>query len=203
MAITSCRLSPLVLASLLLLLPRNAAAQPLATNTYTPITEAERVEWIVNGIVGPRSLFIGVLSSSWLTAVNSPEEWRRSWSGFGKRYGNREADVAISNTIEAGLGTLWGEDPRYMRAGSGRLWPRVRHALKLSVLAPGRDGRLRPAWARYTGDVVSNLAANSWLPPSVTGAGGTARRVGGGVLGRVTSNAFQEFWPDVRRRLKK
>ena len=181
-----------------------AADKPLAADTYVPITSGQRVSWIVNGTIGPKSLFIvGPLSAAWQTAWNQPEEWGRGWSGVGKRYAQREADVAISNTIEAGLGSLWGEEPRYIPSSRKGIWPRARYALKTSVLAQGRDGRLRPAWARYAGNTLNNVIENSWLPPSQTTATQTAVRSGLGIVTRMGGNLWEEFWPDVARLLKK
>jgi len=181
-----------------------AAAKPLAADAYVPITAAERVSWIVEGTVGPQSLFIiGPLGAAWETAFNTPEEWGRGWSGYGKRYAQREADVAISNTIEAGLGALWGEEPRYIPSARKGIWPRARYALKTSVLAQGRNGSLRPAWARYAGNTLNNVIENSWLPPSQTTAAQTALRSGMGIVTRMGGNLWGEFWPDVSRRLRK
>jgi len=178
--------------------------KPLTADAYVPITTAERVHWIVDGTVGPQSLFIvGPLSAAWQTAWNTPEEWGRGWSGFGKRYAQREADVAISNTIEGGLGALWGEDPRYIPSARKGIWPRARYALKTSVLAQGRDGRLRPAWARYAGNTLNNVIENAWLPPSQTTAAQTALRSGMGIVTRMGGNLWDEFWPDVVRLVKK
>jgi len=177
---------------------------PVSADAYVPITTAERVHWIVDGTVGPQSLFIvGPLSAAWQTAWNTPEEWGRGWSGFGKRYAQREADVAISNTIEGGLGALWGEDPRYIPSARKGIWPRARYALKTSVLAQGRDGRLRPAWARYAGNTLNNVIENAWLPPSQTTAAQTALRSGMGIVTRMGGNLWDEFWPDVVRLIKK
>jgi len=180
------------------------ATKPVTADAYVPITTGERVHWIVDGTIGPQSLFIvGPLSAAWQTAWNTPEEWGRSWSGVGKRYAQREADVAISNTIEAGLGALWGEDPRYIPSARKGIWPRARYALKTSVLAQGRDGRLRPAWGRYAGNTLNNIIENAWLPPSQTTAAQTAFRSGMGIVTRMGGNLWDEFWPDVVRLLKK
>ena len=183
---------------------QTAPVQPLNANTYVAITPTQRVSWIVDGTVGPESLFIiGPLAAGWNTAFNTPEEWGRGWSGFGKRYAQREADVAISNTIEAGLGALWGEEPRYIPSARKGIWPRARYALKTSVLAQGPDGRLRPAWARYAGNTLNNVIENSWLPPSQTTATQTAVRSGMGIVTRMGGNLWDEFWPDVVRLLRK
>jgi hypothetical protein len=175
----------------------------LSADAYVPITGLQRTNWIVNGTIGPRSLGVGVLADAWQTAFNVPEEWGRGWRGIGKRYLEREADVAISSTIEAGVGALWGEDPRYVRSGRRGLWPRVRYALKTVMLAQRPDGHLAPAWGRYAGNVFNNVIENTWLPPSATTPQQTAVRSVSGFLGRAGGNLFDEFWPDVRRRLTK
>jgi hypothetical protein len=176
---------------------------PLSADAYVPITGLERVHWIVDGIVGPRSLGVGVLGGIWQTGFNTPQEWGRTPSGFGKRYLEREADVAISNTIEAGLGALWGEEPRYIPSGRHGLRPRVQYALKTAFLAQRRDGRLAPAWGRYAGNVFNNLIENSWLPPSATTPGETAIRSVEGMVTRMLGNLWEEFWPEVRKRIGK
>jgi hypothetical protein len=181
-----------------------AAGTPLTAIEYAPATGTQRLRWIVDGTVGPRSLFIvGPLGASLQTAYNWPSEWDRSWNGVAKRYGQREADVAISNTIEAGLGALWGEEPRYVPSGRRGIGPRARYAIKTAFLAQRRDGRLAPAWGRYAGNVVNNLIENTWLPPSATTAGQTVTRSVLGLLGRLGGNAWEEFWPDARRLLTK
>jgi hypothetical protein len=172
---------------------QTAPTQP-PTPCYVAITPTQRVWCIVDGTVVPESLFIvGLLAVGWNTAFNTPEEWGRGWSGFGKRYAQREADVAISNTIEAGLGALWGEEPRYIPSARKGIWPRARYALKTSVLAQGRDGLLRPAWARYAGNTLNNVIENSWLPPSQTTATQTALRSGMGIVTRIGGDLWAGF----------
>src|SRR5580765_7554130 len=75
------------------------------TTPFAAMTAGDRVEWTVSGAIGLKSLtVIGPLAAGFSTWIDVPPEWKRSWEGFGKRYAEREADVAISNTIEAGLG---------------------------------------------------------------------------------------------------
>jgi hypothetical protein len=180
------------------------AARSLTADAYVPITGEQRVDWIVDGTIGRQSLLlVGPLATIWSTGFNTPSEWGRTWSGAAKRYAEREADVAISNTIEAGVGALWGEDPRYIPSGRKGIWPRARYAIKTVVLAQRPDGSLKPAWGRYAGNVFNNLIENAWLPPSVTTPGQTAWRSGLGLLGRLGGNAWEEFWPDVRKRFRK
>jgi hypothetical protein len=182
--------------------PSQETASGPETTAYVPVTNLERVDWIVDGTIGPQSLAVGVIGSGWQTGFNTPSEWGGG-KGFTRRYLEREADVAISNSLEAGLGALWGEDPRYIASRRQGLWPRARYAMKTVVLATRRDGRRGPAWGRFAGNVFNNVIENSWLPPSVTTPGQTALRSAQGLAGRLLGNLWEEFWPDLRKRLRR
>ena len=183
--------------------PAGETGEVTATS-YLPIDRDERVCWIIGGAVGARSLLaVGPLGALWQTGFNQPSEWGRTWQGLGKRYAQREADVAISNTIEAGLGALWGEDPRYIPSGRPGIWRRARYAIKTAFLAQRPDGHLAPAWGRLAGNTVNNVIENTWLPPSATTPGQTAVRSALGFASRLGGNIWEEFWPDVRKRFRK
>ena len=200
------RKTRLWLAALILLTtPGSLTAQAPSSTvlpSYSPINAAERLRWFGVSTVGPQSLAAGVLSSAWSTAFDNPPEYGPTWRGFGKRYGMRLTGVSTGNAIEAGLGAAWGEDPRYFRAEENlSIRKRVRHVAKMTFLAPGRDGRLRPAYARYTALVGNNTLSNAWRVESQTSLDDTVVRCVVGVAGRMAGNAFAEFWPDVTRRL--
>jgi len=188
-----------------LMLPAFAAAQPAAkpeARADEPMTAAERVDWIVDGTIGLKSLtVVGPMGAAWQTAWNTPSEWGQGWSGFGKRYAQRLADVAISNSIEAGLGAIWGERANYIPSHKQGAKPRLGYALKTVFLAYRPDGHLAPAWGRYAGNTVNNLIENTWLPPSVTTWQQTTWRSASGFATRALGNVWEEFWPDVSKRL--
>jgi hypothetical protein len=80
---------------------------------------------------------------------------------------------------------------------------RIGYAAKSVVLARRRDGHFAPAWARYTGNVATNIVEEAWLPRSTTGPGNIAVRSTTGLLGRFAGNLFEEFWPDVKKLLRR
>ena len=77
----------------------------------------------------------------------------------------------------------------------------MRNAIKLTFNARYSEGRVRPACGRLFAIPANNALTDMWRPPSETHAEDTALRVLGGILGRMGSNAFVEFWPDLRRRI--
>jgi hypothetical protein len=168
---------------------------------HRPLTSGERLHWLVRSTVGLESLGAGVISSSWSTAFNDPEEYGPHWDGFGKRYGIRLTGIATSNAIEAGLGSVWNEDPRYFAADEGGVWERIGHAAKMTVLAVGPDGATGPAYARYAGVTGSSFLSNTWRVESESSNSAALQRIALGFAGRFASNVFSEFWPVLRRKM--
>lgn len=184
--------------------PAVPAARNLEPDTYEPITRAGRLHWYVRSVVGPESLAAGVFVAGYQTARNQPSVWGTHWDGFGKRYGMRLSNIAVSNAIQGGVGSLWGEDPRYFREGQGAsTGARLAHVVKGAFEAKYRDGHYGPNVSYYIGSVSGNFISNAWRPSEQTSVSATMNRVGTGVLGKVVSNAFKEFWPDIHEHIHK
>ena len=149
-----------------------------------------------------RDLGGSIPAAAWLTFRDQPREAGTHWRGFAERYTVSVSTSALSNAMEAGLGAIWGEDPRYFRDGaSASLKSRLGHVVMGTVTAPNRSGELRPAYARFIALSGSSFISNGWREPSDTDAANSLGRIGFGLLGRMGSNAVDEFWPDVSRRL--
>jgi len=146
------------------------------TNGYQPISNSERFRWAVHSTLGPKSLGVGVFSAAWRTSLNNPEEYGSHWGGYAKRYGVRLAGVATGNAIEAGVGKLCGEDPRYVHSIEGGTIRRIRHAAGMVFIARRRDGHRDLAYARYTGIVGNNFILNAWRPEGENGVGAALTR---------------------------
>jgi len=194
----------LTIVALCALVSASAAAQqtsqPLPAGADQPMTGSERIHWIVDGTIGPKSLaVVGPISVGWQTAWNTPDEWGQSWDGVGKRYAQRLADVAISNTLEGGLGAIWGERADYLRSGRKRFKSRLGYALKTAFLAYRPDGHLEFAWARLAGNTINNVIENTWLPPSATTWQQTTWRSASGFGSRAIGNVWEEFQPEIMR----
>jgi hypothetical protein len=179
----------------------SSAAATSGSDARQPITAKGRVQWVVSGTIGPEGLAAGVFSAGWDTLFNSPKVYGTHWEGFGKRLGMSVAGNAVSDTMEAGLGAAWGEDPRYFRDGGGSFGHRLGHAAKMTFMAEDRNGNVMPAYARYMAIPGSNFLSNTWRAPGDDGADHAIVRTGLGFLGRFGDNTFAEFWPDVKRKL--
>jgi hypothetical protein len=166
---------------------------PQTAADYHPITGKQRLDWFVVTTVGPKSLLGGLFSAGYGTAVNKPKEYGPHWEGFGKRYGMRLTGVSTSNAMEAGLGAIWGEDPRYFHTVHQTFGGRVKNVLDLTFRGYGRDGKRHPAYARYIAIMGSNFLSNTWRASSENDAQDAALRTLEGFGSRALSNAFSEF----------
>jgi len=141
---------------------------------------------------------IGGFTSGFWTWRNRPEEWGSGLTGFGRRYGTRQAEVTISTGLEASLGAAWGEDPRYIRSSGKRFWNRVAWAVSSAFLARAPDGGRRPAWARGFGILGSRAITSMWHPESERiWWNYSMGPLGTGFGARVAANLFREFASDV------
>src|SRR5580704_564691 len=105
---------------LVLILPAITLAQQADFNPLaSPITSANRLQWLIESTVKPTNILGEAIGAGIDTGLDSPRELGTHWTGFQKRYVNTVATSLLGNGIEAGLGAVWGEDPRYVPAGPG------------------------------------------------------------------------------------
>ncbi|HEY1462878.1 MAG TPA: hypothetical protein VGF44_05625 [Terriglobales bacterium] len=177
--------------------PNTNAPNVDAPSTY--ITSRQRFQWFVTSSVGPTSLAAGLFTAAFGTARNTPKEYGPHWEGYGKRYAMRFTGIATSNAMEAGLGALWGEDPRYFRDANDPIKARIDHAILTTFTARNRQGETMPAYARFIAIPGNNFLSNTWRADSEANTKSAAIRSVYGVLGKMGGNAFAEFWPDLKR----
>jgi len=166
---------------------------------YQPITGEGRLKWVVFQTIGPPTLAADAGVAAVLTHTRTPVEYDTHWDGYAERVGMPLTILGVSNVMEAGLGAIWGEDPRYFRAQGQPFIGRLGHVMKLTFLATNREGESRPAYARYVAFTGSNFLANEWVPESEANSKEAGYRIGLCFVGQMASNLFREFWPDVKK----
>ncbi len=105
------------------------------------------------------------------------------------------------NAFTASAAYFLREDPRYFRVPDRPFKARVGNVLRLTVAARGGHGGFGPAYARYMAIVGNNLISNSWRPHSEANTHDALLRSSEGFGGLLAGNAFEEFWPDVKKRV--
>jgi hypothetical protein len=166
---------------------------------YRPITPGQRLRWVITNTIGPPHLLGGILTSAFGTAINRPEEYGPHWGGFADRYGIGIAGTATNNAIEASVGLVMREDPRYFRAPDRPFKSRVANVVRLTFMARTDDGGYSPAYARYAAFFGGEFFSNTWRVQSEDNGHDALIRTGEDFAGRMVINAVEEFWPDVKK----
>ena len=169
-------------------------------NPDAPVTTGERWRWFGVSSFGTRHLALTAVSAGWSTMRDTPPEYGTHWEGFGDRYGLSIADTTVSNGLEAGIGSLWGEDPRYHRMSEGSMTGRLGHVVKATFVARDGDSKERPAYARFAAVTATPFISNTYRVAGDDAPGNAAGRIASRLLWRMAGNAFSEFWPDLRNR---
>jgi hypothetical protein len=165
---------------------------------YVPIKPRQRLRWFVTNTIGPAHLAGGIFSAGFGTAFDRPKEYGPHWGGFADRYGMRMTGIVTGNAMEASIGAVWGEDPRYFRVPDQSFKARVANVVKLTFVARREDGSFQPAYARYIAFSGNNFLSNQWRVESEANNHDAVLRTAEGFAGRMAANAFEEFWPDVK-----
>ena len=168
---------------------------------YQPFTPRERLRWFTANTMDPWNLAGGIFDAAFGTAPDRPKEYGPHWGGFAERYGIGLTRSTTGNAIEAGAGLILREDPRYFRVPYQPFRARVRNVVRFAFAARGGAGSLRPAYARYMAVLGADFLSNSWRVNSEANAHDALLRSAEGFGGILTANAFEEFWPDFRRRV--
>lgn len=124
--------------------------------------------------------------------------------GYFKRFGAAYMDsfdgTMIGNAI---LPSLLHQDPRYFRKGHGTILSRIEYAASTTVICKGDNGHWQPNVSNLAGNFIAGGISNLYYPSTDRGAELTVTRAltvsAEGALGAL----FDEFWPDVARRLHK
>jgi hypothetical protein len=165
---------------------------------YAPIRPRQRLRWFITNTIGFPHLAGGLFTAGFGTAFDRPKEYGPHWGGFADRYGMRMTGIVTGNAMEASIGALWGEDPRYFRVPDQRFKRRVANVVRQTFVARQSDGSFEPAYARYIAFAGNNFLSNQWRVESEANNQDALLRTAEGFAGRMAANAFEEFWPDVK-----
>jgi hypothetical protein len=96
---------------------------------------------------------------------NTYPEWGQSFSGFAKRWGTRQGQFIIQNSVSSLGNGLVGWEPRYDRCRCSGLWPRTRHAIVRNFVTYDRTEKsLRPQLFLYLGAFAGSVISTTWQP---------------------------------------
>jgi hypothetical protein len=134
--------------------------------------------------------------------LNSDPELGRGIKGYGRYYWRTFTD-GVSGTFftEAIVPAITHEDPRYYTLGQGGFFRRTGYAISRAFVTKTDSGGTTFNWSEVAGNGLEAGLSNAYYPPQERGLNQTALNWGTQMESAVLNHVFQEFWPDIRKKL--
>lgn len=135
-------------------------------------------------------------------AANDDPTFGQGLAGFGKRYGVSLLDNVSGDFLNTFLyPSIFRQDPRYYRLGTGSFYHRLTHAMRHTFVAHGDSGHLMPNYSEWFGTVSAKALSNMYHPGNERGFGTVAERAGISISTDMAYDVAREFWPEITRKL--
>jgi hypothetical protein len=138
-------------------------------------------------------------------AENSEPGYGQGAQGYAKRFGAATADGTIENFMtSAVLPSLLHQDPRFFQSGHGGFRHRAWYAFSRIIVTRGDNGNSQFNYSEVFGSALSAAVSTySYHPHEDKTVANTAKVWGTQVGYDALTYVVKEFWPDIRRKLKK
>jgi hypothetical protein len=187
---------------LFFLLPNYATVEN--REQFRPISAKTKFKLAVKTMSDPVTLsFLGGIALIG-QARNSDPSYGQGFQGYGKRYGTLYADTGIGTLMTTSVfPTLLRQDPRYFQLGTGGVWHRTADSVSRIFVIRTDRGELQFNYSEIVGNAVAAGISNAYHPQSQRTLGNTLGVWGRDTMLNTVCNVAKEFWPDLRRKLRK
>lgn len=170
-----------------------------------PLTAGEKFKVVARGSFDPvQIVWYGALSGI-SQAEDSEPGYGQGAEGYGKRYGAYAADGTIENFfVGAILPSVLHQDPRYFQSGQGSFFHRTEYAVSRIFVTRSDAGHHEFNFSEIFGAAIASaISTYSYHPRSDRTVDNTASVWGSQIGYDTITLVVKEFWPDIRRKLKK
>jgi hypothetical protein len=138
-------------------------------------------------------------------AENSEPGFGQGAAGYGKRFGAAFADGSIENFMTSAVfPSLLRQDPRFFQSGKGGFWHRTGYAMSRVIITRGDSGHSQANFSEVIGSALSaGISTYSYHPRADRNLRNAASVWGSQVGYDTLTYVVKEFWPDIRRKIRK
>ena len=188
-------------------LERNEVA--IGTRNYKPGTKLCTLETkdkfflFLDNTIDPLTFLSAAFNAGISQAENTDPSYGQGAAGYGKRVGFNLIDQAQADFfLDFAYPTIFSEDPRYYRLGTGPFKRRFFHAVKHAAVAYDENGRQMPNYSLWFGTTSAIALSNVYHPDHQRGFAPTAEGVGSSVAQGIGYDELREFWPEIAHKFK-
>jgi len=160
-------------------------------------------------LLASRDSFLDYSGFTWVAVLagqglllNSDPEFGRGGAAYGRYYWHNFVD-SVSGTYftEAIVPVMTHQDPRYYTMGEGGFFRRMGYAIGATFVTRTDSGGSAFNWSEVGGNLLEAGLSNAYYPSQERSLSQTAQNWGVQMESAVLNHVFQEFWPDIRRKV--
>jgi hypothetical protein len=192
-----------------------------ANGKIIPLTTGQKFKVVAQGSFDPVQIVWYAALSGISQAENSEPGYGQGAVGYGKRYGAYAADGIIENFfVGAIFPSIFHQDPRFFPKPQGSFFSRAIYAASRIVITRSDSGKREFNFSEVFGAAMASaISTNSYHPrrtfrgydamgvpeyyPSDRTLTNTASVWGSQMGYDAITLVVKEFWPDIRRKVKK
>jgi len=170
-----------------------------------PLTAGQKFKVVAQGSFDPVQIVWYSALAGICQAENCEPGYGQGWAAYGKRFGAYAADGTIENFfVGAILPSMLHQDPRYFQSGHGTFFNRTGYSVSRIFVTRSDSGHRQFNFSEIFGSAVASaISTYSYHPKGDRTVGNTASVWGSQVGYDTITLVVKEFWPDIRRKLKK
>jgi hypothetical protein len=170
---------------------------------YVPISAKDKFEIAIADAFDPGAVVLAALTGGAAQLFNSNRPFGQEASGYSRYVGAAYANHVIGDFLTEGVyPSLFHQDPRYFRKGSGSTGARVGYALSRVFWTQTDAGGTTFNCSRVLG-ASSTVAISSLYYANHRDAEASAVGFEAQLGGTMAANILKEFWPDVSRKFSR
>jgi hypothetical protein len=170
---------------------------------YEPLTTSQKFKLASEDSFDRGTVALAGLFAGEGQLTNGNKTFGQGAAGFGRYFGTAYGDLVIGNYMsEAVFPTLFHEDPRYFRRGTGGGLSRLGYAVKQTIWTHRDSGGTQFNYSEIVGNSVAVAISNSYYADNRT-ARDAISKLGLQIGVDITANILKEFWPELRRKFQR
>jgi hypothetical protein len=172
--------------------------------TFTPLTVKQKFKLGAEDAFDPYAFPLAGVLAGFAQAENDDPTWGQGLKGYGKRYAAGYGDTVTGSFMTTGVfPSLFHEDPRYFRKGTGGFGSRSLYALKRMIVTRTDSGGSSFNFSEYVGNAVAAGLSLTYHSREDRTLSSFMSGWGTQIAIDVIANVAKEFWPDIRHKMFK
>ncbi len=173
----------------------------VSEESVPPLTVGQKFRLAVKEFVNPVEPAKAAFKAEYYRGIEVQKRIGHGSFGYVKQWGASYLDGASESMLGNFVyPSLFHQDPRYFRRGTGSIFRRIRYALSRVVIRRGDNGHEQLNVSTVLASATASAISNTYYPPTARTPDTAVFNLGMSLLGNAGSNLFREFWPDVVRK---